>query len=130
MNISALPSNGIGKLSQIFHLLGQPARLNILLAIGENEVCVCHLESLLGERQAYISQELMLLKEGGLVDFRREGRNIYYRLSNKDLLDIIQSATHLTGHSFEVLKQTVSLSGCPCPQCNPGMKDCLPKNST
>jgi ArsR family transcriptional regulator len=112
------------KISHIFQLLGQPARLKILLAIGEHEVCVCHLEVLLKERQAYISQQLIFLKEGGLVDCRREGRNIYYRLTKPGLLDVIRSVTSLSGQSVEGMGKTEPLSGCPCPQCNPGLKDC------
>ena len=60
------------QLAEVFSLLGQPARLNILLAIGNGQVCVCHLESALGLRQAYISQQLMLLRNAGLIEVQSE----------------------------------------------------------
>ena len=46
------------KLASLFRTMGQAARLRIILAIGEGEACVCHLEAILGYRQAYISQQL------------------------------------------------------------------------
>src|SRR3989337_4266011 len=70
------------KLAQVFRSLGQPARVNILLAIGTGEACVCHLEAATGQRQAYISQQLMALRRAKLVATRRDGRNIFYRLKN------------------------------------------------
>lgn len=59
----------ISTFDEIAHLLqtiGQTARLQILLAIGEGEACVCHLEAALGWRQAYLSQHLMALREAGM----------------------------------------------------------------
>lgn len=127
MNASTNQLKDSEKFSHFFHLLGQPARLNILLAIGEHEVCVCHLEVLLKERQAYISQQLMLLKEGGLIECRREGRNIYYRLTNKDLLNFLQTSMAFTGLPLAELDQTVPITGCPCPKCTPGVEECPPE---
>ncbi|NMC14284.1 MAG: helix-turn-helix transcriptional regulator, partial [Chloroflexi bacterium] len=80
------------KISKLFRLLGQPSHLEILLAIGKGEACVCHLKAATGYRQAYISQHLMALRREGLVSFRRDGRNIYYRLINSSLLDVIFEA--------------------------------------
>ena len=54
-------------LSDIFQLLGQPNRLYILLTIARDEACVCHLEAVLGIRQATISQHLMVLRDAGVV---------------------------------------------------------------
>lgn len=83
------------RLAEVFSLLGQPARLNILLAIGSGQACVCHLESALGLRQAYISQQLMLLRNAGLVVTERSGRHIFYRLSDPRWLELIQHAAAL-----------------------------------
>jgi DNA-binding transcriptional ArsR family regulator len=107
---------------QLFRSLGQPARLEILLAIGAGEACVCHLEAALGQRQAYISQQLMALRSAGLVSARREGRNIFYRLANSEILGFIQDAGRIAGIREEELNFSFSdspLSNCCCPHCTP-----------
>ena len=91
MNVSSDKPNP-PQLSEVFALLGQPARLNIVLAIGSEKVCVCQLEKLLGSRQAYISQQMMLLREAGLVETERVGRHIFYFVSDKRWLELIQKA--------------------------------------
>lgn len=108
-NISAF--NGI---SELFQVIGHPARLQILLAIGAGEPCVCHLEAVLGWRQAYLSQHLMALRKFELVIDRRVGRNIHYRLNNPAILDLIQQAASLDGRELPRLSPSAE---CNCPNC-------------
>jgi len=106
--------------ARLFHALGQPARLKILIAIGGGEACVCHLEAALGMRQAYISQQLMALRLEEIVDIRREGRFIYYRLKDPELLALVGQAAHLAGFAQEALQITAPnpiLPNCDCPHC-------------
>lgn len=115
--------------AQLFRYLAQPSRLRILLALGIYEVCVCHLEACLGLRQAYISQQLMGLRQAGLVTSRRDGRNIYYKIVDQSLVPFIVSTSRLIG----LCEDDVSLSygntilpNCSCPYClasNPGGSD-------
>jgi DNA-binding transcriptional ArsR family regulator len=108
----------ISSFEAIAHLLqtvGQPARLQILLAIGTSETCVCHLEATFGWRQAYLSQHLMALREAGLVLVRREGRYIHYRLANPALLDLIRQAAEVHGTELPVLSASPY---CDCPNCH------------
>jgi len=51
----------------LFKLLSHPSRLAILQVLRDGEECVCHMEAALGLRQAYISQQLMVLRQAGLV---------------------------------------------------------------
>ena len=62
------------KISAILEEIASPSRLVILLSIGDGEACVCHLESVLNKRQAYISQHLMALRQAGIITSRRDGR--------------------------------------------------------
>lgn len=115
------------QIAELFRILGQPARLRILLALGDGEACVCHLEAALNLRQAYISQQLMALREARLVDSRRDGRNIYYRLRDPALLDVIQQAgAWFAGETFDLesyAHQTATtLPGCVCPRCSEDAK--------
>lgn len=105
-------------LADVFKLLASPARLRILLTIGEGETCVCHLVAALGWRQAYISQQLMLMREAGLLQARREGRFIYYSLRNKDWLDVIfQAAGVLKMPDLKLDLRLDAPDGCTCPAC-------------
>jgi len=99
------------ELAQVFSLLGQPARLKIVLAIGEGEACVCHLKEALGWRQAYISQQLMLLRRGNILSTRRIGRHIYYRMTHPDLLVPLRQIAALLNLNLEKI-QLASNSGC------------------
>jgi ArsR family transcriptional regulator len=107
-------------LSAYLRAISQPARLEILLAIGKGEACVCHLEAAIGQRQAYISQQLMALREAGIVESRREGRNIYYHVVDPQVFDLIQAAGRLSGQEAKTIPITgpENLQGdCPCPKC-------------
>src|SRR5512141_2965596 len=72
-------------------------RIAILLAIGKGEACVCHLEAALGWRQAYISQHLMALRKADILQDRREGRYVYYRLKDEAILSLVRDAAVLGG---------------------------------
>lgn len=111
------------QISKLLYLIGQPARIQILLIIGAQEACVCHLEAALGMRQASISQHLMVLRKAGLVTTHRDGRNIFYRLARLDIIDVLERAAQLTGIDPIALPgRTIRpVQGCPCPQCNPEM---------
>ena len=106
------------KVADLFRVMGQPARLRILLTIGDGEACVCHLEAVLGLRQAYISQQLMALRDAGILETRREGRYIFYRLKDPALLGLIQAAGEQLGiPNLNLQPQADSDYHCPCPHC-------------
>lgn len=106
------------KTASLFRALGQPARLRILLAIGPGEACVCHLEAVLGMRQAYISQQLMALRDSGLVTTRREGRFIFYRLQNPSLVNLIMDAAQVGGVAIPEKALAAQSDDCGCPSCS------------
>jgi DNA-binding transcriptional ArsR family regulator len=112
-NVNISPHQQIGEL---FEAVASPVRIQILLAIGTGEVCVCHLESLLGLRQAYISQQLMDLREKGIVASRREGKFIYHRLEKPEVLDLVHLAARAAGIAENELTIQDS-SSCECPKC-------------
>ncbi len=72
--------------------LGHEGRLMILCSLAAGERSVTELEQLLGQRQAAVSQQLARLRLEGLVETRRDGKAIYYRLSDgraRRMLDLI-----------------------------------------
>jgi ArsR family transcriptional regulator len=96
----------------LFKALAHPVRLQILNILRQGEECVCHIEATLGKRQAYISQQLTILREAGVVESRKEGLQVFYRLIEptvEDLLTIALGSLSQPGHEV--------VGGCPCPQC-------------
>lgn len=111
--------NPLEPIAALLETISPLTRLQILLAIGTGEACVCHLEAALDLRQAYISQHLMALRKAELLLDRREGRYVFYRLKDDSILDLVTAAAALSGISAEAVSALVnrkSLS-CECPQC-------------
>ena len=112
--------------AQMLKVLTHPARLAILNILRDGEQCVCHMEAHLGLRQAYISQQLMILRESGLVQDRRNGWNIYYRVVNSGVFEIIDQARKITGSDKEMLQPTQKRrtiqADCQCPKCHPSVE--------
>lgn len=111
------------KLAVMMKALGHPTRLQILEALRDEEACVCHLESVLGQRQAYISQQLARLREVGLVVDRREGMNVYYSLADESLGPLLDAAraaalavAQAEGRAL-TFPPLAHITPCPCPKC-------------
>ncbi len=115
MNISP-----VKPLSDLFQAIGSIPRLEILLAIGVGEACVCHLETSLGYRQAYISQHLMALRDAGLLSTRRDGKFIFYRLQKPEIMGVLELAARLADYDISMIKLKVNQakSICDCPNCS------------
>ncbi len=96
--------------------LSHPARLAILEALRLGEACVCHLEALFGWRQAYISQQLMVLRAAGLLTDRREGWNVYYRVTRPEIYTLID-ALHQVSQNGETASLSLLVPSCTCPRC-------------
>ena len=114
--------NPLQPVASLLETISPMTRLQILLAIGTGEACVCHLETALGLRQAYISQHLMALRKADILMDRREGRYIFYRLKDAALLDLITNSARLSGLSAEVVSAFINTRinpSCECPQCSP-----------
>ncbi len=109
------------KLARILRAVSSSSRIKILAGIGRGEACVCHLESLLNMRQAYISQQLMEMRDVDLLETRRDGRYIFYRLSEPQFLDSLLEIGELFGipaTDFNKLIPSTPNPDCPCPHCN------------
>ena len=78
----------------LFHALSDETRLELLDCLKEGEQCVCELMDSMKAAQSRLSFHLKVLKDAGLVEDRREGRWMYYRLSAQaieDLEDLVDS---------------------------------------
>jgi ArsR family transcriptional regulator len=75
------PKPAIDHLEAVFKALADKTRLRILALLGSNEVCVCHIHDTLGVPQPTASRHLAYLRKSGLVDTRRDGVWMHYRVS-------------------------------------------------
>jgi len=105
------------QLSALFKALVHPARIAILDSLRSGEQCVCHLEAHLGYRQAYISQQLAVLRTTGLIQDNRDGLNIYYRIIRPEVFALIDVARAMTGISLSQIPSNQTRVMCPCPRC-------------
>ena len=104
--------------AQLFKLLTHPARLAILDILRDGEHCVCHMEAHLGYRQAYISQQIAVLREAGLIQDRRDGWNIFYRVTDPRIFSALDTIQLMTGQPAVPFHREGVV--CPCPHCNSG----------
>lgn len=107
---------------QIFKLLTHPVRLAILEILRDGEHCVCHMQAHLNLRQAYISQQLSVLREAGIIQDRRDGWNIFYRVVRPEIFQILDATGLMSGQPSLHEELYATDVACPCPQCN-GLAD-------
>lgn len=101
--------------TKLYKALMHPARLAILDLLRDGEECVCHMEATFGFRQAYISQQLMVLRDAGLVEVRRDGLNIYYRVIRPEIFVVMDAMRKVTGIRPSQAKPKQNV--CTCPNC-------------
>jgi len=89
---SAPDADELVTVTGVFKLLGDPTRARLLYALLEaGELCVCDLAASTSTAESTVSQALRMLRASRVVSGRREGRNVYYRLSDSHvrmLLDV------------------------------------------
>ncbi|MFV0600538.1 MAG: ArsR/SmtB family transcription factor [Brachymonas sp.] len=83
------------KASGLLRVLANENRLLLMCQLSQGEKSVGELETLLGIRQPTLSQQLGILREEGLVTTRRAGKQVIYRVSNDDALQILQTLYRL-----------------------------------
>lgn len=64
--------------------LADSTRIRVLLAIRQQELCACQITELFGLAQSTMSKHFYILKQGGLVDCRKDGRWVYYALPGRE----------------------------------------------
>ena len=114
------------KLANRIKLLAHPERLRILDVLRREAECVCHLEALLAKPQPYVSQQLRLLREAGIIQNEQVGHNVYYRLIDPAVrawLDEILGPAEGEHPDIIHYKQIIS---CDCPKCEGAEEMSLP----
>ncbi len=85
------------ELADFFRVFGDSTRIKILYVLLQSEMCVYDIASLLGMTQSAISHQLRVLKQMQLVKFRREGKTVFYSLSDSHIENILsQGMEHIS----------------------------------
>jgi ArsR family transcriptional regulator, arsenate/arsenite/antimonite-responsive transcriptional repressor len=118
-------------MERLFQALGDTTRLRILGLLLTGEVCVCHIHESLKVSQPKASRHLAYLRRAGLVDARKEGLWVYYRLADAPdpvVAAVKQAVTHALGHVPGVQRDAQRLqrkNGCCLPvAANPAYACC------
>ncbi len=84
----------------IVKALADDNRVRVLLALRDRELCVCQVTELLELAPSTVSKHMALLKQAGLVDSRKQGRWIYYRLANGHAPAVVREAIAFVDRSL------------------------------
>lgn len=79
------------KIADFFKILGDPTRSKIIYALENQELCVCDISSILGMTKSAVSHQLSILRQANLVKFRRDGKNVFYSLSDHHISAIFEA---------------------------------------
>lgn len=79
------------KAADLMKSLSHPQRLLVMCALGGEERSVAELRDLLGIDQVPMSQQLMRLRADGLVEARREGTTVFYRITRPEVLMVVEA---------------------------------------
>ncbi|MCF4965979.1 ArsR/SmtB family transcription factor [Nostoc sp. CMAA1605] len=79
------------QMAEIFGILADPNRLRLISALASQELCVCDLAALTKMTESAVSHQLRLLKAMRLVNYRREGKNVYYSLIDHHIINLYSS---------------------------------------
>lgn len=121
-------NEGIGSLETLFKALGDRTRLRIMGLLAGGEVCVCDIHESLKIPQPRASRHLAYLRRAGLVEARKKGLWVHYRLApgaDKVIDTILAAVAHGLGHVPAVARDRQRLekrTGC----CAPLLQQILP----
>jgi DNA-binding transcriptional ArsR family regulator len=75
--------------AEVLKAVAHPVRLQIVELLETKEMCVGEIVSALGGKQAITSQQLNMMKDKGVLNCRRNGTKVYYRIENKDVIRLL-----------------------------------------
>lgn len=91
--------------AELLKVLAHPSRLMMIEALSKGELCVGHLTELVGHDMSTVSKHLNLLRENGIVEDDKRGKQVYYRLRLPYILHIFYylESVRSAGRAFAVL---------------------------
>ena len=84
------------EVADLFKMFGDSTRLKILYILSSGEVCVCDIAAHIGMTQSAVSHQLRVLKSARLVKCRKQGKTVFYSLSDSHVKTILnQGIEHI-----------------------------------
>jgi DNA-binding transcriptional ArsR family regulator len=97
----------LGRIADRLKAMADPMRLEILHALQGGERCVNDILGQVGGSQANVSKHLSVLRRAGLVECRREGVNVYYRIEDPTVFSICESVCNSLERQVKTEKQEI-----------------------
>ena len=88
-------------LSALFKILGDSTRTKILWILDHHEMCVCDIANVLNMTKSSISHQLAILREAGIVRFRRNGKEVYYTLDDEHISRLYEIGLEHINHKLK-----------------------------
>ena len=93
--------------ARIVKAMAHPTRLFIVDELSRRERCVCELRDMIGADISTVSKHLSVLRRVGLVDCRREGVNVYYRIDDPTVFTICSTVCDSLERQVETEKREI-----------------------
>ena len=97
------------RIAEVLKAMADPTRLKILHSLHNGERCVSDILEVVGGSQANVSKHLSVLKRAGLVDCRRSGLNVYYRIIDDGVFTICRNVCDSLELRVDHERQTILL---------------------
>ena len=88
-------------LTTLFKILGDSTRTKILWILDHHEMCVCDIANVLNMTKSSISHQLAILREAGIVRFRRKGKEVYYTLDDEHISRLYEIGLEHINHKLK-----------------------------
>ena len=86
------------KLADLFKLISNTTRCQILFALDQKEMCVCDLANVLNMTKSSVSHQLAVLRRSGVVKCRRSGKEVYYTLDDEHIVKLFEVGLEHINH--------------------------------
>ncbi|MBP2656167.1 MAG: transcriptional regulator, ArsR family [Firmicutes bacterium] len=86
--------------ADFFKTLAHPARIKIIRSLEKGERCVCEIIEELDIEQSNLSQHLSVMKKQGLIDSRKDGQKVIYRIAYPSVLAVVGAAEKTLGEQI------------------------------
>ncbi len=106
------------EMETLFAALADKTRLRLLNLMREDEVCVCYFVEVLGASQPKISRHLAYLRNAGVVETRRDGKWMHYKIvepANENAAQILRNTLDWLGTQTQMQAEYQALAACCLP---------------
>ncbi len=97
--LGAPPDDQVDLAVEVFRMLADPTRVRLLWLLVQGESAVNELAIAAGKSQTSVSQHLAKLRMARLVQTRRQGNQIFYRIESDHVVQLVQDALHHAEHA-------------------------------